>query len=115
MLFRRSTVVFSGCSSSSPGTDGLYFEFYKKTWSVTGTSICNVVKSFFAKCYLPKSVKVTAISLIPKKSHVESIHDFRPIALCNIFYKIIKIIIDRMKPIMPIIVHQSQVAFIAKR
>ncbi|PKU65218.1 Putative ribonuclease H protein [Dendrobium catenatum] len=108
--------IFLGSSKSSPGPDGFNFEFYKSTWLITGPLVCKAVKSFFSKGYLPKMAKATAIALIPKSTHASNISDYRPIALCNVFYKIIsKILASRMKEIMPFIIGNNQAGFIKKR
>ncbi|PKU76150.1 Putative ribonuclease H protein [Dendrobium catenatum] len=109
-------VVFMGCSTSSPGPNGFNFEFYKSSWLLIGPLVCKAVKSFFSKGYLPNIAKATAITLIPKSAHASNISDFRPIALCNVFYKIIsKILASRMKEIMPLIIGENQAGFIKDR
>ncbi|PKU75120.1 Putative ribonuclease H protein [Dendrobium catenatum] len=109
-------VVFAGHSDSAPGPDGFNFDFYKKCWHIIGNDVFRAVQSFFVKNYLPVGVKATALVLIPKNKHACSIDDFRPIALCNVFYKIIaKILADRLKLVMPFIIHNSQAAFISDR
>ncbi|PKU65724.1 Putative ribonuclease H protein [Dendrobium catenatum] len=108
--------IFLGSSNSSLGPDGFNFEFFKSTWLITGPLVCKAVRSFFSKGYLPKKAKATAIALIPKSSHASNISDFRPIALCNVFYKIIsKILASRMKEIMPFIIGDNQAGFIKNR
>ncbi|PKU84697.1 Putative ribonuclease H protein [Dendrobium catenatum] len=109
-------VVFSEPSSSSPGPDGYTFEFYKGTWDITGFYVINAVKNFFTAGHLPRCAKATAITLIPKNQHATNISDFCPISLCNVFYKIIaKILAQRLKVVMPLIIHKSQAGFISKR
>ncbi|KAI0500544.1 hypothetical protein KFK09_018758 [Dendrobium nobile] len=109
-------VVFSGSSKSAPGPDGFSFSFYQQTWHIIGFSLCKAVKQFFTYGKMPRGAKATAITLIPKGSHSNCISDYRPISLCNVFYKIIaKIIANRLKPILPIIIHESQSGFITKR
>ncbi|KAI0519828.1 hypothetical protein KFK09_007289 [Dendrobium nobile] len=109
-------IIFASSTATSPGPDGYTFEFYKSTWGITGYYICQAIKNFFETGILPKAVKATAIVLIPKTPHASQITDFRPISLCNTFYKIIaKILANRMKPIMPAIIHKSQAGFIQKR
>lgn len=109
-------IIFSSSNSSSLGPDGFPIDFYKQSWHIIGSHVLKAVKSFFVNGYLPKSVKATAIYLIPKKSHAKDISNFRSIALCNSFYKIItKIISNRMKSIMKEIIHDSQVGFIKNR
>ncbi|XP_028554324.1 uncharacterized protein LOC114580555 [Dendrobium catenatum] len=105
-----------GCSNSSPGPDGFNFHFYKTGWHIIGPHLCRAIQSFSLKGYITRSVKNTAIALIPKSNHAESILDFRPISLCNTLYKIItKILAARLKHIMPQIINTSQAGFINKR
>ncbi|KAI0513437.1 hypothetical protein KFK09_009458 [Dendrobium nobile] len=112
----EKNVVFAGHSDSAPGPDGFNFDFYKKCWHIIGNNVFRAVQSFFMKNYLPVGAKATTLVLIPKNKHACSIDDFRPIALCNIFYKIIaNILADRLKLVMPFIIHKSQSAFISNR
>ncbi|PKU68607.1 Putative ribonuclease H protein [Dendrobium catenatum] len=61
-------------------------------------------------------VKSTVLALIPKSKNVESISDFRPIALCNTIYKIIaKTLANHLKPIMPLLVKHNQSGFVKSR
>ncbi|PKU87848.1 putative mitochondrial protein [Dendrobium catenatum] len=65
---------------------------------------------------MPMGIKSTALALIPKTKHAASFADFRPIAHCNVIYKIVsKIIANRLKPIMPSIVKNTQSGFIKTR
>ncbi|XP_020695252.2 uncharacterized protein LOC110108798 [Dendrobium catenatum] len=110
------SAIFDGKVTSTPGPDGFSYAFYRKTWHILGTQVFDAVNSFFTSGSLPKGVKATAITLIPKCSHASNINDFRPISLCNIFYKIIaKIIAERLKKVLPHIIHESQSDFIANR
>ncbi|PKU60898.1 Putative ribonuclease H protein [Dendrobium catenatum] len=109
-------VVFGGVASSTPGPDGYSFAFYQKTWLISGHRLCSAVKHFFSTGLMSRGAKSTVITLIPKGSHSSSISDYRPISLCNVFYKIVaKIIANRMKPILPLIINKSQSGFVAKR
>ncbi|PKU86369.1 Putative ribonuclease H protein [Dendrobium catenatum] len=108
--------VFSGDSSSSAGPDGFNFHFYKTGWHIIGPSLCKAIQSFFIKGYIPSGIKATALFLIPKTSHVNTISDFRPISLCNTLYKIIsKILANRLKCFMPHIIDMAQAGFIKHR
>ncbi|KAI0516632.1 hypothetical protein KFK09_009309 [Dendrobium nobile] len=114
--FTNHAAVFDGSSSSALGPDGYNFEFYKKSWPLIDTQICKHVKYFFHTGILPKRAKATAIALIPKFPHASNISDFRPISLCNVFYKIIaKILANRIKDIMPLIIHKNQAGFVQGR
>ncbi|KAI0522770.1 hypothetical protein KFK09_005155 [Dendrobium nobile] len=109
-------VIFSGCDSSAPGPDGFTFAFFKRSWHISGPLICNAAMEFCNSGYLPRSVKATALALLPKGAHVSSISDFRPISLCNVLYKIMaKLVANRLKVVLPTIIHESQSGFIKDR
>ncbi|KAI0529431.1 hypothetical protein KFK09_001980 [Dendrobium nobile] len=109
-------VVFNGSSCSAPGPDGYTFDFFKKAWHIIGHKLCIAIRSFFTTCHLPKGVKASAITLIPKNPHASNINDYRPISLCNVFYKIIaKLLANRLKTVLPLIIHESQAGFIHNR
>lgn len=47
------------------------------------------VQSFFRGKFLLKAHNHTHIALIPKAESAATVHNYRPISLCNVFYKII--------------------------
>ena len=100
-----------------PGSDGLSVEFYQTFWEEI-------------KCYLHKSLsfahepevlsteqKRGIISLIPKKNTDRlSLHNWRPITLLNVDYKILtKALALRLKRIIPDIIFTDQTGYIAGR
>jgi len=63
-----------------------------------------------------KQINHTFIALIPKVENPSSTAQFRPIRLCNNFYKIIaKILVNRMQPFLDKIINPVQSAFVPKR
>ncbi|KAI0488678.1 hypothetical protein KFK09_028517 [Dendrobium nobile] len=110
------SIIFSANGNSAPGSDGFTYDFYKSTWSIIKQQLCHAITQFFSNGNMPKLVKATAIALIPKLHHASNVKDYRPISLCNVIYKIIaKIIANRMKEVLPFIIHPSQGGFIHKR
>ena len=68
---------------------------------------------FFQTGELHESDSLANVVLIPKKKSPEYMVDLRPISLCNVMYKIItKVLTNRMKPFMDLLVAENQSAFI---
>ncbi|CAN6177724.1 unnamed protein product [Urochloa humidicola] len=101
---------------ASPGPDGLNVAFYRAAWPWIADDITTLVQEFFNSGTLPEHTNKTYIVLIPKKTTCLSPQDFRPISLCNVFYKIIaKSLAERCKNHLPHLIHHSQHAFIKGR
>ncbi len=53
---------------------------------------------------------------LPKEKEVSTPDRFRPIALCNVIYKVIsKVITNTIKPMLPILVSKEKVGFVEAR
>ena len=71
---------------------------------------------YLNNCCFPSGLNDTSIILIPKKANLELMFDLRPIALCNVLYKIVvKMLTNRLKIILPSIISNSQYAFVLGR
>ena len=72
--------------------------------------------NIFSSQHVPKYLNQTLIVLIPKQSGPETVSHFRPISLCNTVYKIVtKILVQRLRPLLPSLISPMQVAFLAGR
>ncbi|XP_074306090.1 uncharacterized protein LOC141641320 [Silene latifolia] len=76
----------------------------------------NAVLEFFYTCSMPKVANSTLLVLIPKMETPLIVKDFRPIACCTTFYKVIsKILANRLKQVLNSIVGPEQAALVADR
>ena len=105
--------VFSMQSLKSPGPDGLPPLFYKKYWHIVGNAVIKAVQNFFTSGKILKEMNSTFIVLIPKNQNPSVISHYRPISLCNTSYKIIsKLLVDRLRGVLPSLISPAQSAFI---
>ncbi|GAA0149234.1 hypothetical protein LIER_08462 [Lithospermum erythrorhizon] len=88
----------------------------KHNWSMVGGELHKVVMCVFATRVLPATLNATTITIVPKVEFPKDIKEYRPISCRNILYKAItKILVGRMKSLMPNIISMSQSAFIPGR
>lgn len=74
------------------------------------------IKSFFENGVLDPQMNHTNLCFIPKIYPPTGMKEFRPIALCNVSYKIIsKILVNRLKKHLHHIISENQNAFIPGR
>ena len=100
----------------APRVDHIEALFFQKHWSVVGESLFSAVKDIFEGGSIDSAICKTLVVLIPKKDKPENFSQFKPISLCNTFYKIItKIITNRFKVIMNKVVTPMQSSFVPGR
>lgn len=103
-------------AKKSPRPDGFSSGSYKTAWPIIGDSICMAMKEFFSSGKLLRQINATALVLLPKKENPQTIKEYRPLVCCNILIKIItKILANRMKPMLKMIVNPVQGAFVEGR
>ncbi|XP_019170974.1 PREDICTED: uncharacterized protein LOC109166477 [Ipomoea nil] len=108
--------LFSMAPDKSPGPDGYSPAFYQFFWNEIGQDVAE----FVIDCAMSDSFSLgfndAYITLIPKKKSPINMGELRPIALCNVTYKILsKMIANRLKPILQRIVSVTQSAFLLDR
>ena len=100
-------------STKAPSPDGFAALFYKKYLSIVKDVVLSSIWDFFGNHHLQKEQNHTFIALIPKQLGASSVHQFRPISLCNIIYKIISKIL--FKGLLHRFISPHQSAFVSSR
>lgn len=100
----------------SPGPDGFSAGFYQDHWKILSHDLSKTVMDFFKHKKLPKGWNHTHLVLIPKVKSPNSVHEYRPISLCNVNYKLIsKVLAHRLKVVLDKVISWNQSAFIPNR
>eukprot|EP00253_Pinus_taeda_P022290 PITA_22290 len=100
----------------SPGPDGWPIEFFIHFFDLFKRDLLRMVEASRMSGHIHSSLSSTFIALIPKKKESATLHDFRPISLCNSLFKIIsKIIAERLKPVLNQFISRDQHAFLKDR
>ena len=74
------------------------------------------IKEVFRRHKVPDYLNQTLVALIPKQVGPETVSHYRPISLCNTIYKVIsKIIVLRIRPLLPSLISPMQIAFLEGR
>lgn len=98
------------------GPDGFSASFFQSNWEIIGQAVINEIQMFFSTGCLAPSINKTHVRLIPKITWAQSVEDYKSIALCNIYYKIIsKLLSIRLKTVLGSIISENLSAFIPGR
>ena len=100
----------------APGPDGFQALFYQKNWEIVAKNVYEMVLPALEGKGLPDHINDTHLVLLPKVENPELASQFRPIGLCNVAYKIIaKVLVNRVKPILPLLISNTQASFVPGR
>lgn len=110
------TAVFAMAPNKAPGPDGMTPSFYQNFWTLLDSDVTNFIMECLNSDHFPDNLNDATIVLIPKKAAPKEVTDLRPIALCNVVYKIIaNVLANRMKKILDDTITETQSAFVPGR
>jgi len=110
------STMFQLNPDKAPGPDGFNARFFQLHWDMVGIDICKAVKFFFTHKKLVREINHTFLTLVPKSTNANSLSDFRPIACCNLLYKLItKILSNRLQGVIDDLISLNQSAFLKGR
>ena len=96
----------------SPGPNWMPPLFFQQFWPIIGDEVVEAVLTCLNIGSIPPSINRTFTTLIPKDKIPVRVSEYRPIALCNILYKLIsKVLANRLKNILPSIILEFQSTF----
>ena len=100
----------------SPGADGLNANFYKVFFVRLKFILLDLYNYCFKIRRLHISARTGIITLLPKKSDLLLLKNWRPITLLCCDYKLIsKVISDRIKSVLTSLIHENQTGFVPGR
>ncbi|XP_061342609.1 uncharacterized protein LOC133288807 [Gastrolobium bilobum] len=98
------------------GPDRFHAAFYQKNWDFLQNKVCKDIRGYFEKPEDITRINDTLLIIVPKVDKPERVEQLRPIALCNVLYKIItKTIVNRLKPFMNKLISPFQTSFVPGR
>ena len=100
----------------APGPDGFTSNFFHFLWDIIKEKVWEIVEESRCKHGVLKAFNANFLTLIPKGEGVYSPDKFRPIALCNVIYKIIsKVTANLLKPLLLGLISPDQLGFVEGR
>eukprot|EP00253_Pinus_taeda_P017956 PITA_17956 len=100
----------------APGPDGFTAIFFHEFWELVSTEVWELVEESRTMHWILPSLNSAFLALIPKGADSNTPEKYRPIALCNVIYKLIsKVLANRLKPLLPLLISQEQTSYVEGR
>ena len=100
----------------APSPDSFTTNFFHFCWRFLKSKVYDLVeKSHQNNWVLPARI-ATFLTLITNEENDTTPGKFHPISLCNAIYKIIsKVIVNRLKPLLPILISPEKIGYVQGR
>jgi hypothetical protein len=91
-------------------------DFFHHYWSMIREEVWALIEDSRKSGQVLPALNATFLTLIPKEECVTHPKQFRPIALCNVIYKILsKVITCCLKPMLPFIISPEKSGYVEGR
>lgn len=98
---------------TTPDPDGFTVDFFQQFWDLVKEEVWEIVEDSRHSRRILKAFNATFLTLIPKEQGANTPEKFHPISLCNVILKIItKVLANRLKPLLPILISPEQMGFV---
>ncbi|KAK1293308.1 hypothetical protein QJS10_CPB17g00806 [Acorus calamus] len=106
-------VIFSAEGDKASGPDRFTFRFFQTFWTLGKPDILQVFTELQSGRPGLGRLNASLFSLIPKRSGVSDVIEYRPICLVNVCYMIVsKVLATRMKKVSADLIEEAQTTFI---
>lgn len=100
----------------APGPDRFTSNVFHSFWELIKLEVWQIVEESRTMRWMLLAMNATFIALIPKEAYSNTPDKFRPIALCNVIYKIVsKIVASRLKSLLPLLISPEQSGYVEGR
>jgi hypothetical protein len=101
---------------TAPGPDGFTINFFHACWDMLKLEVLEIMEESRSRQWVLPALNATFLTLIPKEENIAAPSKYRPISLCNVIYKIItKVIANRLKPLLPLLISPEQMGYVEGR
>jgi hypothetical protein len=110
------STLFQLNPDKAPGPDGFNAKFFQLHWDIISQDISKAVRYFFKHKKFVRELNHTFLTLVSKSNNSSSLNDLRPIACCNLLYKIItKLLTNRLQMVINELVSLNHSVFLKGR
>lgn len=103
-------------NNKASGPDGLTNEFLKVYWDLLKTDVMSMFQCFYNHNLDLTEINLANIIMVPKKEIADQVGDFQLISIINLIPKLIsKVLANRLKKWLPILISTNQSAFVHYR
>jgi len=100
----------------APGPDEFTANFFREFWELIKTKVWELVEESRTMHWILPSLNATFIVLVPKGEEPNTPDKYRPIALCNVIYRLISnVLANRLKALLPLLISSEQTGYVEGR